>query len=101
MKMHAHPASEARLATGVRVIFVVTLIGLIAGVTGLSAFGPQAELGYVDDRPAAASASAGDAAVDKTHAQDTATPQAAGTPGYFPSQFPAPKNGPEEQSPTF
>ena len=101
MKTHKLQSSEGNLATGVRAIFLITVIGLIAGVSGLSAFGPQSDLGIPDGNPDAAVASAPNTAVDKSGTTDAAVSRSAETPGYFPSQFPAPRGENEPPPPTF
>lgn len=101
MKTQKLHSTEGDLATGVRAIFLITLIALIAGLTGLSAFGPQPDLGIVDGTPDGALASTPNTAVDKSGSTDAAAPRSAETPGYFPSQFPAPKGEGETQPPTF
>ena len=96
MKTHKLPRSEGNFETGVRAIFLITLIGLIAGITGLSAFGPQPDIGILHGDPGTA-ATAPNVAQAPSDAKDSS----AGPSTYFPAQFAPPKSGSEEQSPTF
>ena len=97
MKIHKLPHSEGNLATGVRAIFLVTLIGLIAGVTGLAAFGPQPEIGILDEDQSTATQPATTVAAAKSDARETPADPAT----YFPGQFVEPKGPGEEQPPSF
>ena len=99
MKIHALPNSEGRFATGIRAIFLVALVALIAGITGLEVFGPQPELGAVDSNPAASAAA--ETAPDGSKSSADAAPNASSATDYFPAHFPSPKGPAEPQPPTF
>jgi len=97
MKMHRLPRSEGNLATGVRTIFLVTLIGLIAAVTGLAAFGPQPEVGLLDRNFGAATEGAPNVLAAKSDAKETTADPAT----YFPAQFVEPKGQGDDPPPSF